>query len=61
MALTGPAIKQLIQNSDNVNDFCDKLAQAIINNIEVKIPAGSVVISATGAVMNPTPIDCDVE
>ena len=48
MALTGSAIKQLIQNSDNVDDFCEKLAQAIVDNIEIRVPAGTVIIQVTG-------------
>ena len=63
MALTGYVIKSLIQNSDNVDDFCDKLAQAIVDNIEIKIPAGEVIIQVTGQASgtpNPAPIDCEV-
>ena len=63
MALTGSALKQLIQNSDNVDDFCDKLAQAIVNNIEIEIPAGTVVVQVVGqasGVSNPAPISCEV-
>jgi len=63
MALTGSVIKDLIQNSDNVDDFCDKLAQAIVENIEIKIPAGTVIIQVTGQASgtpNPSPISCEV-
>ena len=63
MALTGAAIKQLIQNSDNVDDFCEQLAQAIVDNIEIKIPAGTVIIQVTGQAAgtpNPSPIPCEV-
>jgi len=63
MALTGSAIKGLIQSSDNVDDFCDKLAQAIVDNIEIKIPAGTVIIQVTGQASgtpNPSPINCEV-
>lgn len=64
MALTGAAIKELIQNSDNVDDFCDKLAQAIVDNIEIKVPTGTVIVQITGqasGMPNPTPIQCEVE
>ena len=63
MALTGAAIKQLIQNSDNVDDFCEKLAQAIVDNIEIRVPAGTVIIQVTGQAAgapNPAPIPCEV-
>ena len=63
MALTGAAIKQLIQNSDNVDNFCDKLAQAIVENIEIKVPAGTVIVQVTGqasGMPNPAPISCEV-
>ncbi len=63
MALTGAVIKQLIQNSDNTTDFCDKLAQAIVDNIEIKVPAGTVIIQVTGqasGIPNPAPIPCEV-
>ena len=63
MALNGAAIKQLIQNSDNVDEFCDKLAQAIVDNIEIRVPAGTVIIQVTGQAAgtpNPSPIPCEV-
>ena len=63
MPLTGANIEQLIQNSNNVSDFCDKLAQAIVDNIEIKIPAGTVIIQVTGQAAgtpNPAPISCEV-
>ena len=63
MALTGAAIKQLIQNSDNVDEFCDTLAQAIVDNIEIKVPAETVIIQVTGqasGIPNPAPIPCEV-
>jgi len=63
MALTGATIKQLIQNSDNVDQFCDKLAQAIVDNIEIKVPAGTVIVQVTGqasGIPNPAPIPCQV-
>jgi hypothetical protein len=63
MALTGAVIKQLIQNSNNVDDFCEKLAQAIVDNIEIKVPAGAVIIQVAGQASgtpNPAPIACEV-
>ena len=63
MALTGAAIKQLIQNSDNADDFCERLAQAIVDNIEIRVPAGTVIIQVTGQASgtpNPAPIPCEV-
>ncbi len=62
MALNGAAIKQLIQNSDNVDEFCEKLAQAIVDNIEIRVPAGTVIIQVSGASgsPNPAPIPCEV-
>jgi len=68
MALTGSEIKAAIQNMDNIDDFCEKLAQAIVNNLEVKIPASQVITEVSGGsgapalgVPNPTPIDCEVK
>ena len=63
MPLTGAAIKELIEDSDNVDNFCDKLAQAIVDNIEIKVPAGTVIIQVTGQASgtpNPAPIPCEV-
>ena len=68
MALTGSEIKSAIQNIDNIDEFCDKLAQAIVDNLEVKIPASQVIIQVTGGggapavgVPNPSPIECEVK
>ena len=68
MALTGSEIKSAIQNIDNIDEFCDKLAQAIVENLEVKIPASQVIIQVTGGsgapavgVPNPSPIECEVK
>lgn len=67
MALSGNDIKILIYGSDNVDDYCQKLAQAINQNLEVEIPSGSVIIQVTGGsgapavgVSNPSPITCNV-
>ena len=68
MPLTGEAIKAAIQNLDNIDDFCEKLAKAIVDNLEVKIPATQVITEVTGGsgapalgVPNPSPIDCEVK
>ena len=68
MALTGSEIKSAIQNVDNIDEFCDKLARAIVENLEVKIPAAQVITQVTGGsgapavgVPNPSPIDCEVK
>ncbi|MDP8238947.1 MAG: hypothetical protein P9X24_07645 [Candidatus Hatepunaea meridiana] len=68
MALTGSEIKSAIQNIDNIDEFCDKLAKAIVDNLEVKIPASQVIKQVTGGsgapaigIPNPSPIDCEIK
>ena len=68
MALTGSEIKSAIQNIDNIEEFCDKLAKAIVDNLEVKIPASQVITQVTGGsgapaigIPNPSPIDCEIK
>ncbi|MDP8240514.1 MAG: hypothetical protein P9X24_15590 [Candidatus Hatepunaea meridiana] len=68
MALTGSEIKSAIQNIDNIDAFCDKLAKAIVDNLEVNIPPSQVIIQVTGGsgvpavgIPNPSPIDCEVK
>ena len=68
MALTGSEIKSAIQNIDNIDAFCDKLAKAIVDNLEVKIPASQVITQVTGGsgapavgIPNPSPINCEVK
>ena len=68
MALTGETIKVAIRNIDNIDDFCEKLAKAIVDNLEVKIPATQVITEVTGGsgapalgVPNATQIDCEVK
>jgi len=68
MPLTGSEIKSAIQNIDNIDEFCDKLAKAIVENLEVKIPASQVIIQVTGGsgapavgIPNPSPIECEVK
>ena len=67
MALSGNDIKNLIYSSDNVDDYCRKLAQAINQNLEVEIPSGSVIVQVTGGsgapavgTPNSSPITCNV-
>jgi len=68
MALTGLEIKSAIQNIDNIDEFCDKLAKAIVDNLDVKIPASQVITQVTGGsgapavgIPNPSPIDCEIK
>lgn len=68
MPLTGDAIKSAIWNVDNVDEFCDKLARAIVENLEVKIPEAQVIVQVAGGsgapamgTPNPAPIDCEVK
>ena len=68
MPLTGEVIKAAIQNTDNIDAFCEKLAKAIVDNLEVKIPASEVITQVSGGggapaigVPNPTPINCEVK
>ncbi len=68
MPLTGEVIKTAIRNIDNNEDFCEKLAQAIVDNLEVKIPISQVITQVSGGggapaigVPNPTPINCEVK
>jgi len=68
MPLTGSEIKSAIQNIDNIDEFCDKLAKAIVGNLEVKIPASQVITQVTGGsgapaigIPNPSPIDCEIK
>jgi hypothetical protein len=64
MALTGDVIKAAISDADNSADFCEKLAKAIVDNLEVKLPAGLVIVKVTGQAAgtpNPAPITCEVK
>ena len=68
MALTGAVIKSAIQNIDNIDEFCEKLAKAIVDNLEVKVPMSQVITKVTGGsgspalgTPNPSPIDCEVK
>jgi len=64
MALTGETIRTAINSADNTEDFCERLAKAIVENLEVKLPAGMVIIQVTGQAAgtpNPAPIPCEVK
>jgi len=68
MALTGSEMKSAIQNVDNIDEFCDKLARSIVENLEVKIPAAQVIVQVAGGsgapavgTPNPAPIECEVK
>ena len=68
MALTGETIKSAIQDIDNIDEFCDRLAQAIVANLEVRVPASQVIVQVTGGggapaigTPTPSPIECEVE
>jgi actin-like ATPase involved in cell morphogenesis len=67
MALSGSDIKQMIYGSNNIDDYCNKLARAINRNLEAEIPAGSVIVQVTGGsgapavgVSNSSPITCNI-
>jgi len=68
MPLTGEVIKSAIQNIDNIDEFCEKLAKAIVDNLEVKVPMSQVITKVSGGsgspavgVPNTSPIDCEVK
>lgn len=68
MPLTGEVIKAAIQNTDNIDMFCEKLAEAIVDNLEVKIPPAQVITQVSGGggapaigVPNPAPINCTIK
>lgn len=51
-----------IDNSNNTAEQkADLIAEAIVSKLKITIPPGSVLISATGGVPNPSPIELDVE
>ena len=41
-----------------IDKVIDTLVDQIINNLEITVPAGTVVVAATGASTNPLPITC---
>lgn len=63
MALTGAVLRDALHGINDSDEFFEKLAQVIVENIEVKVPPGSVIISVTGQAAgtpNPSTIDCEV-
>jgi hypothetical protein len=51
-----------IERSGNTAERkAELMAEAIVSKLQVTIPPGSVIISATGGVPNPAPITCTVE
>lgn len=60
MPLSGGEIKAMIYGCDNIDNFCDKLAAAINQNLTVVIPVARVVVAANACILNPEPIPCDV-
>jgi hypothetical protein len=64
VALTGDVIKAAIQNADNSDDFCERLAKAIVENLEVSLPAGVVIVKVTGQAAgtpNAASLPCEVK
>ncbi|MBT7616356.1 MAG: hypothetical protein HN590_03620, partial [Calditrichaeota bacterium] len=53
MPLTGEVIKSAIQNIDNIDEFCEKLAKAIVDNLEVKVPMSQVITKVSGGSGSP--------
>ena len=37
------------------------IENAVVNGLQVKIPTGKVIVSATGGVPNPSKIDCEID
>jgi hypothetical protein len=48
-------------SANTAEQKAELIAEAIVSKIKITIPPGSVVISATGGVPNPSPIECNVE
>lgn len=53
--------RDILVENNTPEDKARQIAEAIVTKIKVTIPPGSVIISATGGVPNPSPIECDVE
>lgn len=49
------------RSSNTAERKAELMAEAIVTRLKVTIPPGSVIISATGGVPNPSSIECDVE
>ncbi len=61
-------LKAMFNNLDpnaTADQKADQMAtaieNAIINGLQVKIPVGKVIVSATGGVPNPSKIDCELD
>ena len=68
MALTGDVIRNALKDIDKSEDFAEKLAKAITDNLEIKVPVGTVIETVTGGsglpavgLPNKTPIKCEVK
>jgi len=68
MALTGKVIRDAVKDLSDSQEIADALAKAIIENLEVKIMPGDVIIAVSGGsgapaigVPNPNPIDCEIK
>ncbi len=68
MALTGDKIRNAIKDIDKSEDFAEKLAKAITDNIDIFIPAGTVITVVAGGAgvpavgtPNPLKIKCEVK
>ena len=61
------SLKSIFNNLDpnatadqKANQIAAAIENAILNGLQVKIPTGKVIISATGGVPNPSKIDCEL-
>lgn len=48
MALTGSKIRNAIKDIDKSEDFAEKLAKVITDNLEIFVPAGTVIKVVSG-------------
>ena len=68
MALTGAKIRSAIKDIDKSTDFTEALAKAIVENLEISIPIGDVIVTVSGGsgapavgVKNTSKIKCEVK
>lgn len=64
MALTGDKLKEALKDIDNPDEFFEKLAKAITENLEVKVSENKVIVQVTGQAVgtpNTAPIKCEVK
>jgi len=58
-------LKQIFLDIESSNNTAERkaelMAEAVVSKLKVTIPPGSVLISATGGVPNPAPIEVNVE